>query len=67
MFRTLTLITAVFAIAACSSLRPSADTSAPNRCYVEAGYMDSSNGCSIREGYEDCYLVCPAEGTRTRL
>jgi len=43
----------------CSYLRPSSDLSAPNRCYAESGWLDSTNGCSARAGYPDCYLVCP--------
>lgn len=35
-------------------------------CYTESGWLDSSNGCSARAGYPDCYLVCP-DGTRTRV
>ncbi len=53
--------------AGCSALRPSSDPSAPNRCFTESGYLDSSNGCSARAGYPDCYLVCPDNGTRQHL
>ncbi len=67
MFRMLVCVVAVGAAMGCSHLRPSADTSAPNRCYVESGYLDSTSGCSIRAGYPDCYLVCPDKGTRTHL
>ena len=35
-------------------------------CYVEAGWLDSSNGCSERAGYPDCYRVCP-DGSRVRV
>jgi len=58
---------ALWATAGCSYLRPSTDPSAPNRCYTESGWVDSSNGCSERAGYPDCYLVCPDKGTRKRL
>lgn len=34
-------------------------------CYTESGWLDSSNGCSARAGYPDCYVVCPNAGTRT--
>jgi len=67
MFRLLACVLAVSAAAGCSYLRPSTDPSAPNRCYAESGYLDSSNGCSARAGYPDCYLVCPDKGTRKRL
>ena len=36
-------------------------------CYTESGWLDSTNGCSARAGYPDCYLVCPEAGTRKRL
>jgi len=67
MFRILVCVIGLGAIVGCSSLRPSADASAPNRCYTESGYLDSTNGCSVRAGYPDCYLVCPDQGTRKRL
>jgi hypothetical protein len=41
--------------------------SAPSHCYTEAGWLDSTNGCSVRAGYPDCYLVCPETGERRRL
>jgi hypothetical protein len=55
------------AVTGCAMLRPSADTNAPNKCLAESGYLDSTNGCSAEEDYPDCYLVCPAKGSRTRL
>lgn len=67
MCRMLVCLLMVAAAAGCSALRPSADASAPNRCYTESGYLDSTNGCSVRAGYPDCYLVCPDNGTRKRL
>jgi hypothetical protein len=43
---------------------------APNQakvdCYVESGWLDSTNGCSARAGYPDCYRVC-ADGSRVRV
>jgi hypothetical protein len=67
MYRVLVWVVVVCATAGCSYVRPSSDPSAPNRCYVESGWLDSSNGCSVRAGYPDCYLVCPDKGTRERL
>jgi hypothetical protein len=67
MRRLLVFVVIAAAVAGCSHLRPSSDPSAPNRCYTEAGYLDSTNGCSARAGYPDCYLVCPDSGTRQRL
>jgi len=32
-------------------------------CHLESGWLDSTNGCSVREGYPSCYRVC-ADGTR---
>jgi hypothetical protein len=66
MFRTLACVLAGVTTAACST-QPPTDASASNRCYVESGWRDSSNGCSVREGYQDCYLVCPDKGTREHL
>jgi hypothetical protein len=40
--------------------------SAQGNCHVESGWLDSSNGCSERAGYPDCYRVC-ADGTRERI
>lgn len=45
----------------------STDSHAPNKCFAESGYLDSTNGCSARAGYPDCYLVCPEQGTRQHL
>jgi len=36
-------------------------------CYTESGWLDATNGCSVRDGYPDCYLVCPGHGTRERI
>jgi hypothetical protein len=41
-------------------------TTAHEQCHVESGWLDSSNGCSEREGYPDCWKVC-ADGTRVRV
>jgi hypothetical protein len=61
MTRLITLLLAAGATAGC------AHTDDPRQdCHVEAGYLDSTNGCSEREGYPDCYKVC-ADGTRTKL
>jgi hypothetical protein len=38
-----------------------------SHCYTESGWLDATNGCSIRAGYPDCYLVCPENGTRRKL
>ena len=67
MYRMLVCLLVVGAMGACSQLRPSSDRSAPKNCYVESGYLDSTNGCSVRAGYPDCYLVCPDKGTRKHL
>jgi putative VirB-like lipoprotein len=67
MRRLLVYLVVAATVAGCSHLPPSSDASAPNRCYTESGYLDSSNGCSQRAGYPDCYLVCPDAGTRKRL
>jgi len=67
MLRILVCMLAIGASGGCSALKASSDPSAPNQCYVESGWVDSSNGCSIRAGYPDCYLVCPDKGTRKRL
>jgi hypothetical protein len=40
--------------------------SAHEECRVEAGWLDSTNGCSEHEGYPDCWKVC-ADGTRVRV
>ena len=41
-------------------------TSTAQNCWIEPGWLDSSNGCMARAGYDDCYKVC-ADGSRTRL
>ena len=67
MFRMLLCLVAIGGTVGCAQLRPSSDPNAPNKCYTESGYLDSTNGCSVREGYPDCYLVCPDKGTRRKL
>jgi hypothetical protein len=67
MFRMLLCLVAIGGIVGCAQLRPSSDPNAANKCYTESGYLDSTNGCSVREGYPDCYLVCPDKGTRRKL
>jgi hypothetical protein len=51
------------AMAACAQ-SPSKNSS--GQCYTEPG-AQSPQGCSVREGYPDCYLVCPDKGTRRKL
>ena len=66
MSRIFFLLAATAATAGCAHA-PAAASSAPNRCYVESGWLDATNGCSARAGYPDCIKVCPKEGTRERL
>lgn len=35
-------------------------------CHVEAGWLDSTSGCSATAGYPDCYRVC-RDGSRVRV
>jgi hypothetical protein len=66
--RRLLLCLVVAAMAAgCAHAPPSSEVTPPKGCYTESGYLDSTNGCSARAGYPDCYLVCPDQGTRKRL
>jgi hypothetical protein len=62
---------AIAIIAACSACacvhQPQAAATPTTDCYTESGWLDSSNGCSVRAGYPDCYLVCPGNGTRRKL
>jgi hypothetical protein len=67
MLRRVTLFIAAYVVVGCTPLRPATVASTSKDCYVESGWVDSSNGCSIRAGYPDCYLVCPDQGTRKRL
>jgi len=43
-----------------------APTTAHEDCHVESGWLDSTNGCSARADYPDCWKVC-ADGTRVRV
>jgi hypothetical protein len=58
---------AVLGLAACSTVPTSNNAQGQRGCYTESGWLDSSEGCFAREGYPDCYLVCPDAGTRTRV
>ena len=51
--------------AGCGHLPPLTNNS--GYCFVESGWFDSSNGCSVRDAYPNCYLVCPRAGTRVRV
>jgi hypothetical protein len=62
MIRFLTCLLTAGVMAGCAHTPPSAQ----DNCQVESGWLDSSNGCSERAGYPDCYRVC-ADGTRVRL
>lgn len=57
---------AASAVCACVHQPQTAATPAGD-CYTESGWLDSANGCSMRAGYPDCYLVCPSSGTRRKL
>jgi hypothetical protein len=41
-------------------------TAAHQECHLESGWVDSTNGCSDRADYPDCWKVC-ADGTRVRV
>ena len=66
MIRVLACSVAI-AAAGCAHTAPSPGASAPLKCYTESGYLDSTNGCSERAGFPDCYLVCPEQGIRRHL
>jgi hypothetical protein len=66
MRRLLVCTVVMGAVAGCAHA-PSPEVTPPKGCYTESGYLDSTNGCSARAGYPDCYLVCPDAGTRKRL
>lgn len=57
------LVTSV--TAGCAYLQQLANSS--GTCFAESGWLDSSNGCSVRAGYPDCYLVCPKAELRVRV
>jgi hypothetical protein len=61
MRRTITSLFLVGVLAACVH-----DSKTTQNCWVESGWLDSTNGCSARAGYPDCYKVC-ADGSRTRV
>jgi hypothetical protein len=65
MVRIIACLLAAGPILGCAHVQQSSD--ALDHCFVESGWLDSSNGCSIRAGYPDCYLVCPKAGTRVRV
>jgi hypothetical protein len=67
LLRAVVCFASITAAAGCSTQRPAPDSSATRGCFLESGYLDSSNGCSIQDGYPDCYLVCPDKGTRKHL
>jgi hypothetical protein len=62
--RVLTLAVASVVMAGCAGIGQQTNADAPKHCYVESGWLDSTNGCA-GSGYPDCYLVCP--GSRKRL
>jgi hypothetical protein len=59
MKRTLMLVAAL-SIVGCAHTRS-------DDCYTESGWLDATNGCTAREGYPDCYVVCPNAGTRKKV
>jgi len=67
MQRATAFLMAISALAGCSNQRPAPESKDGKACYLESGYLDSSNGCSVSNGYPDCYLVCPEKGTRRHL
>jgi hypothetical protein len=62
-----TILSLACMLGACVQQRATASAPPAGDCYTESGWLDSTNGCSIRAGYPDCYLVCPRKGTRLRL
>lgn len=66
MFRAAMSVITACGICACVHQPQTAGT-LPTDCYTESGWLDSTNGCSVRAGYPDCYLVCPGNGTRRKL
>ncbi len=63
MVRIIALLMAVGGTAGCAYMTAHSS----ENCYVESAWLDSSNGCSVRAGYPDCYLVCPHAGSRVRV
>jgi hypothetical protein len=64
--RAATVVASACELLACAHQPTAAATSGAD-CYTESGWLDSSNGCSVRAGYPDCYLICPKDGTRRKL
>ena len=62
--RVLTICAASLVMAGCGGIRQLESAGAPEHCYLESGWLDSTNGCA-GSGYPDCYLVCP--DSRKRL
>ncbi len=65
MRKALAILWAVNVLAGCAGATPASSSQA--HCYVESGWLDATNGCSIRAGYPDCYLVCPGGGQATTV
>ncbi len=49
-------------LAGCAHAPPAAQ----QNCHLESGWLDSTNGCSVRAGYPNCYRVCE-DGSRVRV
>jgi hypothetical protein len=62
MMRLLSCLLGIGALAGCVHTT----TNPHEQCHVESGWLDSTNGCSERAGFPDCYKVC-ADGTRERV
>lgn len=62
MRRLLSCLFAAGVTAACTH----APLNAHGECHVESGWLDATNGCSVRADYPDCWKVC-ADGTRERV
>ena len=52
------------ATAGCAHFQQPANSS--GNCFVESGWLDSSNGCSAK-AYPDCYRGCPKAGLRAQV
>jgi len=65
MNRLVACLLAAGATSGCVHLQPSPYSA--HDCYLESGWLDSSDGCSEYENYPDCFLVCPQSGLRVRL
>ena len=63
MRRIVTCVLATFAMGGCAHMH---GETTKTDCHVESGWLDSSNGCSERAGFPDCYRVC-ADGSRVRV